>query len=62
MTIKKIKEIAKKMHVKVTGVNKADIIRSIQRSEGNKDCFRTGYVNECGQFDCLWRDDCSSIF
>ena len=59
MTLKEIKEIARKMNLKVTNVKKTDIIRTIQRSEGNNDCFKTDYVNECGQFHCLWRKDCS---
>ena len=59
MTLKEVKEIAKNMHLKVTNVKKTDIIRTIQRSEGNNDCFKTGYVNECRQFNCLWRHDCS---
>ena len=59
MTLKEIKEIARKMNLKVANVKKTDIIRTIQRSEGNNDCFKTDYVNECGQFHCLWRQDCS---
>jgi len=35
----------------------AELIRSIQRSEGNPDCFGTG-VETCGQLDCSWRKYC----
>jgi hypothetical protein len=33
------------------------LIRSIQRAEGNPDCFRRAQVG-CDQFDCIWRKYC----
>jgi hypothetical protein len=60
MTIKKIKEIAKERGVKVGNMKKENIIRAIQRSEGNFDCFRTATAGVCDQMDCLWREDCLS--
>ena len=33
------------------------LIRSIQRAEGNPDCFRQAQVT-CDQFDCTWRKYC----
>ena len=33
------------------------LIRSIQRSEGNTDCFRKG-LKDCDQLDCSWRQLC----
>ncbi len=33
------------------------LIRSIQRSEGNTDCFRKG-LKDCDQLDCAWRHLC----
>jgi len=33
------------------------LIRSIQRAEGNPDCFRKAQVG-CDQFDCAWRKYC----
>jgi hypothetical protein len=38
-------------------VNITDMIRSLQRTEGYKDCFRTG-LSECDQYDCAWRQYC----
>jgi hypothetical protein len=58
MTLKEVKAIAKKMNLKVSHVKKTDMIRAIQSSEGNNDCFKTGYAHECGQSNCLWRQDC----
>ena len=58
MKIQAIGTIAKKMGVKVESQDKIELIRSIQRAEGNNDCFATPHVNECNQLNCLWREDC----
>ena len=33
------------------------LIRSVQRAEGNPDCFRRAQA-DCDQFDCAWRRYC----
>jgi hypothetical protein len=33
------------------------LIRSIQKREGNEDCFRRG-KELCDQFHCAWREYC----
>ncbi len=33
------------------------MIRSIQRTEGNTDCFRRGQA-DCDQVNCAWRQYC----
>ena len=38
-------------------VDLTELVRSIQRSEGNPDCFRQGAGN-CDQLDCNWRSLC----
>ncbi len=58
MKMQEVKEIAKKRGIKTANMKKADIIRAIQQAEGNCDCYDTGRVAECGQSNCLWRDDC----
>jgi hypothetical protein len=58
MTLKEVKAIAKQKNLKVTNMKKTEIIRTIQKGEGNNDCFATGLANECGQLNCLWRQDC----
>jgi len=37
---------------------KAELIRAIQRAEGNIDCFGTAAEEECSQEGCLWREEC----
>ena len=58
MNLTKIRSLAKKAGVKPGKMRKADLIRSIQRSEGHFDCFASAVGGECDQRDCLWREDC----
>ncbi|MFZ6017292.1 MAG: SAP domain-containing protein [Nitrospirota bacterium] len=58
MNIKQVKEIARQKGVKVGNMKKEEIIRTIQRAEGNFDCFGTAAGGICDQADCLWRNDC----
>jgi len=58
MTLKQIKEIAKEKGVKAGNMKKENIIRSIQRAEGNFDCFGSASAGYCDQTNCLWRNDC----
>lgn len=57
MHIGEIRKIAKKTGVPASG-SKIDLIRSIQRKEGNFDCFGTAADGYCDQYSCLWRNDC----
>ena len=57
MTIKELQKIAKGFGLKFAGLRKAELIRTIQRAEGNFDCF--GKATEyCDQIDCLYLKDC----
>lgn len=58
MTLKEIKEIAKGFGIKAGKMKKDEMIRAIQRTEGNFDCFGTALAGECNQQGCLWRADC----
>jgi len=58
MTLKQVKEIAKEKGVRVGNMKKENIIRAIQRTEGNFDCFGSATAGVCDQLNCLWRDDC----
>ncbi len=58
MNIQKVRKIAKKKGVLTNKLDKTAIIRSIQKAEGNDDCFSTPRVHECNQTGCLWREDC----
>jgi len=58
VNLTKIRSLAKDAGVKPGKMRKADLIRSIQRSEGYFDCFATAVDGTCDQLDCLWREDC----
>ncbi len=58
MTLADIKKIAIEHGIRVVGVKKADIVRAIQKQEGNTPCFATGKAAECAQPNCLWLDAC----
>ena len=58
MTFAEIKQIAVEHGIRVVGVKKIDIVRTIQKQEGNTPCFASGKAAECGQPNCLWAAAC----
>lgn len=61
MKMQKIRKIAEKKGINAGDMNRTELIRTIQRAEGNSDCFATKSISECNQLNCLWRADCSSV-
>jgi hypothetical protein len=57
MKLQEIREIAGKMGIAAGKLNKTELIRTIQRTEGNTDCYALR-GHECDQINCLWRKDC----
>jgi len=58
MKLDDVKKIAKDRGIPIKNMKKTDIIRTIQRDEGNIDCYNTDSSDTCGQLSCIWRDDC----
>lgn len=58
MKLQQIKEIANSRGLQTGKMKKSEIVRAIQADEGNEPCFDTGKAAECGQLNCLWREDC----
>ena len=58
MNIKQISTLAKGLGINPIKLKKTELIRLIQLTEGNFDCFATAYTRECDQSDCSWRSDC----
>jgi hypothetical protein len=52
-----VKARAKLFGIKTRQKKKGDLIREIQRAEGNFDCFGTAR-EYCDQEDCCFREDC----
>jgi len=58
MRLSEIEKKARALGVKDTWkYSKKDLIRNIQKAEGNFDCFATA-KNHCDQLACSWRSDC----
>lgn len=60
MKLDDIRTIARNRDIKPGRLNKTELVRNIQRQEGNYDCFATAAINSCGQNGCLWREDCTA--
>lgn len=61
MQMQEIREIAKVYGIKTSKLSKETIIKQIQRTEGNFDCFATALDHQCDQTGCLWREDCFAL-
>ncbi|MFA5156317.1 MAG: SAP domain-containing protein [Candidatus Omnitrophota bacterium] len=60
MRLSEIEKRARQKGIKDTWkYSKKELIRGIQKQEGNSQCFATGYRDRCGQMSCCWRPDCS---
>jgi hypothetical protein len=58
MKMEEVRAKAKVLGIKKTfGLSKAELIRSVQKAEGNFDCFGTAQ-DECDQYQCCFREDC----
>ncbi len=58
MRVEEIRNIARERGIKTGKMTKSDLIRTIQREEGNSDCFGLPASLPCDQVECLWRGDC----
>lgn len=57
MTLKELRKKARALKIKPYGLKKAELIKAIQRTEGNFDCFSSA-SDSCDQAGCLFRRDC----
>jgi len=59
MKMSEVRERAKAAGAPQMGrISKGNLIRSIQRAEGNPDCFGAAWRFDCPRIDCCWREDC----
>jgi hypothetical protein len=61
LMLQDVRTIAEKRGVDAGNLNKTELIRAIQRAEGNKDCYMSAQVLYCEQTNCLWREDCTAF-
>jgi len=57
MKMNEVRTKAKALRIKIRGVKKSDLVKQIQKREGNFDCFGTA-KNYCDQWNCCFREDC----
>jgi len=58
MRLSEIEKKARNLGIKDTWkYSKTQLVKTIQRKEGNFDCFGTARGN-CDQIACCWRSDC----
>lgn len=58
MNLKELREMTKIYGIKASKMKKDELIKALQRAEGNFDCFGSALSGDCSQEDCLWRSDC----
>ena len=59
MKMNEVRDLAKNLGINSFGKKKLELIKEIQRKQGNFDCFGTA-ANYCDQLDCLFRSSCLS--
>ena len=59
MKVEEIRQRANRLGIATAArIRKADLIRAIQRAEGNRECFGADWRLGCDQLGCCWRADC----
>ena len=61
MKMQDIRKIAKENGLKTGKLNKTLLVRHIQATEGNLDCFASASNDYCDQSTCIWQDDCFTL-
>jgi len=59
MKMNEVRNIAKLLGINSFGKSKVELIKEIQRKQGNFDCFGTA-AGYCDQLECLFRASCLS--
>jgi len=61
MKMQDIRKIAKENGLSSGKLNKTTLIKKIQATEGNFDCFASAVNKYCDQSNCTWQDDCFKL-
>jgi len=62
MEYRNLQKMARNHGIKCLGMTKIDMIRAIQRSGKNIDCFCTFRLEYCRELSCMWREDCIALY
>lgn len=61
MNLSEVQKIARTKGLRFNPkADKVELVRSIQKAEGNFDCFGTA-KGSCDQSTCLWKKDCLEL-
>ena len=55
-----VRKRAKTLGISGAKMKKDELVKAIQKAEGNFPCFKTAQ-GSCDQQDCFWREDCLSV-
>lgn len=58
MSMEMVRDIARRRGLTLGKMKKTEMIKNIQRAEGNFDCFGTAVSGYCDQQNCLWLATC----
>lgn len=62
MKMKEIRQMAREKGIKIPfAVTKIEAVRTIQKDEGNFDCFARASGGFCDQTGCVFYDDCMAL-
>ena len=60
MNMSEVRNRAKELGIAMGRIRKAELIRVVQRTEGNSECFGADWRFDCPRLDCCWRTDCQT--
>lgn len=61
MKIEKVRKKAKVLGINWGKMKKAELIRTIQKAEGNTPCFGNSNNGNCPYTNCCFREDCLKV-
>lgn len=61
MKMQDIRKIAKENGLNSGKLSKVSLIKKIQTTEGNFDCFASAVNDYCDQAACIWQEDCFKL-
>ena len=61
MNLQELRKLARDRGINPGKSSKLNLIRAIQRQEGNFDCYASDIEGHCDQMNCIWNSDCAKV-
>ncbi|SCZ55163.1 hypothetical protein [Thiohalomonas denitrificans] len=58
MRLEAVRALARESGIVADNMRKAELVQTLQRTEGHAECFGLPGKGVCREWDCLWREDC----